>query len=51
MKTENKTRYPLTRPDLGTRLKQGVAILGFLFVIHFLIDALVAGVFLWSLLF
>jgi len=39
----------MTKPDLQTKLKQGVAILGFLFVVHFLIDVFVAIVFLWSL--
>jgi len=38
------------KPDLGARLKQGVAILGFLFIAHFLIDLGVAVFVVWSLL-
>jgi len=40
----------MTKPDLQTKLKQGVAILGFLFIAHFLIDLGVALFIVWSLL-
>lgn len=40
----------MTKPDLQAKLKQGAAILGFLFVAHFLIDLGVAVFVVWSLL-